>query len=305
MKKLYWIFALIALFFVGDRIGGYVLKSLTEKSQFRYTRLYNQQIDADILLVGNSRGLIFYQPYIEKKTSRSTFNLSYNGLPIDVAEALVGDYFERNKSPELMLLDVTMCDRMNNQLASGFNMYAQYSPRIEKLIRDTSTTMANAAKLTHLYRYNSEVFQRSLRYLGKSDEDWLLDRRILQNVADNAVNYPEYEIEIPKPAMPALNRIIKNAKDNGTEVKLVINPYFPAFADRIINLKEFKSTIEQATGLQVHNYAKSITDIDGFGDYQHLNKAGSRLYIDELIKDGILGKLEAQESMYIKNNTSN
>ena len=291
---------MIALFFLGDRVGGYILKSLTEKSQFRYSRLYQQDINADILLVGNSRGLMFLQPYIEKKTSRTTFNMSYNGMPIDLAEALVGDYLEKNKAPELMLLDVTMCDRMNNQLVAGFNMYSPYSARIRNLIRDTSTTMANAAILTHLYRYNSEVFQRSLTYLNKSDEDWLLDRRILQNLADDAVNYPEYNITIPEPAMPALNRIIQSAKDKGVKVKLVINPYFPDFADRIMNLAEFKSTVEKATGEKVYNYSKSVTDIDGFGDYQHLNKSGARLYIDELIKDGIFGSLEAQETMNLK-----
>ena len=300
MKKVIWIFALIALFFLGDRIGGFILKSLTEKSQFRYSRLYQQDIDADVLLVGNSRGLMFLQPYIEKKTTRSTFNLSYNGMPVDLAEALVGDYLEKNKAPDLMLLDVTMCDRINNQLTAEFNTYSPYSARLRNLIRDTSTTIANAAILTHLYRYNSEVFQRSLTYLNKSDEDWLLDRRILQNIADDAVNYPEYNIEIPEMAMPALNRIIKNAKDKGVKVKLVINPYFPDFADRIMNLEDFKSTVEKATGEKVYNYSKSVTDIDGFGDYQHLNKSGARLYIDELIKDGIFGSLKAQETMNLK-----
>jgi len=88
--------------------------------------MYQGKAAADILLVGNSRGLIFYQPYIEEITGKSTFNVSYNGMPIDLGQTLVEDYFANYKAPETMILDVTMCDRENTKLISGFNLYKSF-----------------------------------------------------------------------------------------------------------------------------------------------------------------------------------
>ena len=93
MKHLIWYLAFIALLFVGDRIGGLFLHTRVYDSQFRYTRLYRREV-ADILLLGNSRGLTFYQPYIEEITGLRTCNLSYNGLPMDAAKCLALDYFD-------------------------------------------------------------------------------------------------------------------------------------------------------------------------------------------------------------------
>ena len=67
MKNIIWIIATIALAFLGDRTAGWVLGKITTESNFRYSRLYGGEAECDVLLVGNSRGLIFYQPYVEEK----------------------------------------------------------------------------------------------------------------------------------------------------------------------------------------------------------------------------------------------
>lgn len=294
MKKLIWIFALIILTFAGDRLGGWVLKQQVEKSQFRYSRLYMQRAQADILLVGNSRGLIFYEPYIEEITGLKTFNLSYNGMSIDLMRNLVEDYFEKYDAPQRMIVDVTMCDRINDQLTTGFNTYSAYSERLQKLIFERGGNMGYGAQFSHLFRYNSEIFQRALFYLNKTDKDWLLDRVINKNMVAEAGNLEAYTIDLEPDStdleyLPAnLKAMIAVAQAKGTEVHLVINPYYPVFAKKIENLESFKTKIETFTGLKVKDYSSSILEEKGFGDYQHLNKYGARLYLDQLKKDGIL-----------------
>jgi len=199
VKKLYWIFIVIVLFFAGDRLFGWVLKQLTEKSQFRYSRLYQGKAAADILLVGNSRGLIFYQPHIEKITGQKTFNISYNGMPINLAEVLVKDYLEKYPAPKQMILDVSMCDRLNKSLISGFNLYTPYSPRMYDLLHQNDATGAVSGKMFHIYRYNSEIFQRSMFYLNNSDEDWLLDRVINDAMVAGITDYKPDTIKIERP----------------------------------------------------------------------------------------------------------
>ena len=69
---------------------------------------------------------------------------------------------------------------------------------------------------------------------------------------------------------------------------LVINPYYPPFLQHFYNYDIWKKQIEVATGLSIHDYSQSVFDTQGFGDYQHLNKHGAKLYIDILLRDDIL-----------------
>ena len=323
MKKLYWVFIIIILFFAGDRLFGWVLKQLTEKSQFRYSRLYQGKAQADILLVGNSRGLIFYQPHIEKITGKKTFNISYNGMPMNLAEVLVKDYLEKYPAPKQMILDVSMCDRLNKTLITGFNLYTPYSQRMYDLVHLNDTTSAVAGKVFHIYRYNSEIFQRSMFYLNKSDEDWLLDRvindamvtgitnykpdtikivqrdtirpedrkeRLFKSMVNNLTSSRNGEVEYVKGVMEHLASTVEFAKAKGVDVQLIINPYYPPYLDKLVNLDQLKAAAEKATGMKVHDYSRAVTDRAGFGDYQHLNKAGGCIFLDKLKADGILKK---------------
>lgn len=288
MRRLIWIMAFLTLTFTGDRIGGYILKKATEKSQFRYSRIYNGTAGSDILLVGNSRGLMFYQPYIEEVTGQSTLNVSYNGMPITLANVLIEDYYERYEAPKLMILDITMCDRFNPKLVAGFNAYTPFSEKLKNLVMEASPKSGYAGEVSHLYRYNGEVFQRALYYLGRSDEDWLLDRVITTDLIDNISEQTPYTIDIQDELMAILKKTVDLAQSKGTEVRLVINPYYPPFVDKMTNLQDLKAKVEQVTGLPVNDYARAVADVSGFGDYQHLNKNGSRVYLDRLVEDKLL-----------------
>ena len=286
MKHLIWIAAFLLLTFLGDRLGGWVCGALLEGSEFRYSRMYRGGADADLLLVGNSRGLMFYQPYIEERTRANTMNLSYNGLPMNLARVLVEDYLARNAAPRKMILDVTMCDRANQQMVNQFKQYLPYSDSLGALIRRTDDRTYWGAQLSHLFRYNSELFMRALYYRGRSDEDWLLDRVISEPMLAGVGETPDYTIE--PMFLEDLKATIDLVQAKGIEVELVINPYLPAFAERITNLAALKTQIEALTGLPVKDYSQAVTATSGFGDYQHLNKDGSRVYIDRLLADGVL-----------------
>ena len=288
IKHIKWILALLILTFVGDRVGGWLFKKVTDASEFRYSRLYNDQATAEILLMGNSRGLIFYQPYIEEKTGKSTFNFSYNGMPIALGKVLLADYLDRYDAPKTLLLDVSMCDRDNSELVSAFNMYRPYSDRIAALIKENAPEVSGGGSVSHLYRYNGEVFQRTLRYLSGNDEDWLTDRIISPNLIKDIDNSPVLDFNLNPKYIRILSETVKLAQSKGIEVELVVSPYYPPFTDRFIAYKKWLADIEKATGIAVKDYSQAINQLNAFGDYQHLNKLGARMYIDQLIEDGVL-----------------
>ena len=288
MKNFTWIFATIALAFLGDRAGGWVLGKITTESQFRYSRLYSGQAECDILLVGNSRGLIFYQPYIEEKTGLETVNLSYNGMPMDLARALVEDHLDRYR-PRQLLLDISLLDkRMDARLINGFNLYTPYSERLSHLLEEKYPKGYYGGLVAHLYRYNGEVFKRAFYYLKKSDEDWLLDRVISQQMQDDVAKIDTFNYDFTEEMLADLAELTRFAQAKNVDVKLVLNPYFPPFAKKIFNKETLISATEKATGLAVHDYSNAVQGLDGFGDYQHLNKNGAREFLDKLVADGVM-----------------
>lgn len=280
----------MALALLLDRAGGLVLSKITEESQFRYSRLYQGNEPADILFVGNSRGLSFYQPYAEEKTGLKTDNLSYNGMPVSLAAPLVMDYLDRHEPPKVLIMDISLMDsvRMDNKLAYQFNHYSPYSERLSKLLRSSFTNDFYAGKISHLYRYNSEVFQRTFFYWKKSDKDWLLDRVISANMVQSVDEQKTLRFSYNKKMLESMAEMVNYAKSKGVRVELVVNPYYPAFIPKIGNLDTLMTDINAATGLAVKNFENAVAQTEAFGDYQHVNKVGAKLYLDKLVEAGIL-----------------
>lgn len=284
VKRIIWFLALIVLFFTGDRLFANLLFKGVEKSQFRYSRMYRGEAEASILLMGNSRGLGFYQPYIEEVTGKKTFNLSYNGMTMDVASALILDYLEQYSDARLLLLDVTLCDRKSVSFLTGFSTYAPYSKRLQQLICQENSTAYYAQQVSHLFRYNNEVHQRTLYYQNHSDEDWLLERNITEAMEEEVAT-EEYRIDLR--LVEELKATIDSVEAKGVEVRLVINPYYVPFAEILEGLDTFKLQIEAITKHEVHDFSEALTPKNYFGDYQHLNQAGSQAYVKLLKEKGI------------------
>ena len=294
-KHLYWIAAVIGLTLIIDRAGGFFFNRILKNSQFRYSQLYTQKDSADILFVGNSRGLTFYQPEVVQLTGKKTQNLSYNGLPANLAQVLVSDYLEKQPLPKILIVDVTLCDRQNPLLVMGFAPYVPYSERLAQLLQQTTYNgdvwagkkVYYGGQVSHLYRFNSEIYQRAAYYWQKSDKDWLIDRVIGADAArDTALS--SYNVNLQPDMVTALAQMVKTAQSKGVTVKLVINPYFAPFAERLRPsfLTPLKQAVTQATQLPVHDFSVFLSDTNDLGDYQHANKQGSIKYMQHLYKLG-------------------
>ena len=287
MKNLFWYILFLLVVLVGDRLAGFVLQKQVAASQFRYSRMYGGTAAADVLLLGNSRGLTFYQPYIEEKTGLKTFNLSYNGLPMDVAKVLVQDYLDLYPAPKRLLIDITTCDRSNDELMAGFLSYSGQSFRLDTLLRGKLHKVWRGGQVSALFRYNNEIFQRALSHRNHSDADWLLDRVIPADLAAE-VEQHSYPLDVHPYLLEQLRETCAAARARGVDVRLVISPYFPKFAEKVSHLDDLKKAAEAITGLPVTDYSRALTDPADFGDFMHPNKKGSQAYIDLMRKEGVL-----------------
>jgi hypothetical protein len=289
MQKVLWFVLLIGILLAGDRAFGYLLKRKLESSQFRYSRMYTGRSAADILLVGNSRGLTLYQPAIEKITGASSFNLSYNGAPAYLLQVLTSDYLDLYPAPKQAIIEITLADRANNALVTSFGAYLPYSERMRKLMQDSLSKEFTTSQVTHLYRYNSEVFHRTLFHSSKTDTDWL-NTHTLTEAAATDPNAKPYPLEVHPQLISALGEMVKALQAKGVTTHLVIAPYAPNYAAKVTNLDQVKQAVETATGLPVHDYRSLLTDYRDFSDYMHPNQSGSLKFVEQMRADGLLGK---------------
>jgi hypothetical protein len=278
----------ILLAFAGDRLASMFLRQLSLNSNFRYSRIYNGTGQADVVLIGNSRGHAFHQPTIRELTGMTTLNLSYNALPVPIARALVEDYYDLYDAPRKIVIEVSMLNKTESNVINAFKVYQGNSERIAGVIAKTSPKTSGACAVSHLYSFNTEVFHRALYYLKKKDDDWILTKTINAGLIAGSTDIEPITFEVTKERMRDLKTLIAKARENKTEVQLVLAPYYPGYRSKITNLKSFLHNVQKETGLAVHDYSGYVTEDQYFSDYLHLNKRGGIEFMRKLREDGVL-----------------
>jgi len=285
MKKAAWIISFLLVVFAGDRLMGWYFKKQVSNSQFRYSKLYRGDATADIMVIGNSRGLNIYLPSIEALTAKKAISLCYNGMPGDLASVLTRDYIDRYPSVKTVIIELCMVEMPDEQLLPGFASYMQYSPRIDSLIRSKFYQTWFTSKISHLYQYNNEVFQRAIYYKNRSDNDWTSDRSMSEKLVKEVGRYG-MEFHADANQLQHIKTITDYCRSRSIEVKLVIAPFFPGFVVKNIDL--LKSKTEMITGCKVYDYSTVLQNSASFSDYLHMNVRGCKEFVQILDKDGFL-----------------
>ncbi len=295
-RRVAMVVAFLVIAFAGDRLLAMGLGALQAQSGFRFSKVYAEGgPPADVLVLGDSRGVNgFYAPALAKATGARVLNLSYNGMGPRLAEAILRDYLDRHPAPKLVLLDPT-CVLARPGLVSELSNYAGRSERLQALIEAEDPTRAAAGRVSHLYRFNTEVFLRALFYLRKSDQTWINDYRIGEAQLQ-ALREAEPKTELPDldPAdLEALGRIVTAARAAGADVRLVIVPYLPLYRRLLTWWPTFVDQLDAATpDAPVLDLSVAFDDVALFADGLHLNRRGAAPMVDALRAAGALRAME-------------
>ena len=278
----------IVLAFAGDRLVSMLLDTLSLNSNFRYSRVYNGTGQADVMLIGNSRGHAFHQPTIRELTGMTTLNLSYNALPVPIARALVEDYYDLYAAPKKIVVEVSMLNKTEVNVINAFKVYRGNSQLIAGVIAEASPKTSGACAISHLYCFNTEVFHRALYYLKKKDDDWILTKTINAGLIAGSQDIEPITFEVTQERIRDLKALILKAREHNTEVELVLAPYYPGYRSKITNLDSFLHKVQKETGVRVRDYSGLMTEDQYFSDYLHLNKRGGIEFMRKLKEDGVL-----------------
>jgi len=278
-------------FFIVDRLLDICFSRLTMQSQIRFSRLYSGAIDADILVLGNSRGVnSIYTPDVENRLGMKTFNLSYNGMGIVLAQSIFEDYLENNPAPSLLVIEATNIN-VDSKLINNLKLYTHYSHRLKELFRTEYPREYAACQLSRLYCYNSEFFLRVLYFIDKNDQTWINRHKVDPGFVSSYMPGPQSGqmfAQISPSKLNALLNIIDLAHKNSVEVRILIGPFLPKHILHIPQFSTWKQKLSEAlpTGYKIWDYSTAITSNIAFADPVHLNYEGSRMLLNMLLGDG-------------------
>jgi hypothetical protein len=281
------------LFFSADRVGAYALDLLVKQSGFRFSELYAGGKSAEIVVLGNSRAVnAFYAPDLEGELGRSVFHLGYNGMSTELCEVFLMDYLDRNEKPQLIILEVTNLG-VSNDLIKDIKLYAGMSKRLRSFIQREDPKLNKTCSVAHLYRFNSELFLRTLFYIGKSDQSWInsgnIDPAFALNFTPSEQDQSDNLYPTAGANWEALQRIIAECNTRNIELRLIASPYLPAFRNNLIHYESWVDIFQAAlpSSELFADYTQALNESEHFADTLHINREGSRALLDSMIQDGV------------------
>jgi hypothetical protein len=268
----------VALAFAGDRLLSIGAASIVKASQFRLSRIYRGDVDADIVIIGNSRAVhSVFAPRLAEVTCNRTFNAGYNGLSALSMSAMLKDYLERNRKPKFALIEISataVWDRSGAELKT----YAPLSERLTRFFEVGNSRYRIWSRLTHLYHFNTELFLRCLFYLHRPDQDWIIeDRQISDSVIREYAGLERNALDESERRTTALRNMAVAARSAGVQPIFYVAPYHPVAFDRT---PELKTWLDKQRGLleadaPLIELSRAVSADQAFADPIHLNKSGS------------------------------
>lgn len=277
-KKIAFVAGFIALVFVADRVAAAILSRLVLASNARVSALYDGRVDAEVVLIGNSRGVhMASSPDWAKALCRPVFNLSLNGLDVKTQDVLVRDFLERNPAPKVMVFEISNLFS-DTFMAPEYRPFISVSERLSALVRSRQTTWFPWLDVSHLYRFNSEYLLRALLFLFRpSDQTPEAIGAISAARIDSFLAvHPRYEVNAK--AVPVFASTLQALEARGVEPVLVLAPYHPA-SFRIEDwrgeaLAEVRRRLP--AGIAIQDWSLALPDDASFADPLHMTPAGRR-----------------------------
>ena len=255
MKKyLKYVFILLLLILITDRILSSVLNYISENSKIRFSNILNEQVDFYVL--GSSRGVNSINEFeFEKKYDLELLNVSYNGLSNIEMQYLI-NFLDSSK---LLLIEISdFLHKENSKPDIKINRFNSF-----KYLRNKEFP----GEIFNLYYYNNELTLRMMYYYFKSDKNWG-NNNILD---DNKLEYLLKREKDNNLGLEKFRNLKKILDDKNYNYLMYYAPIHPKAKAKILNWKSINYVLKNEIGEKYLDISDLIQDNDGFADLVHTN----------------------------------
>lgn len=280
------------------------LKHVYDDTYGDWNRIFNGEINADIIILGSSRAWVQYNTQlIEDETGLSCYNLGIDGASLTIQQTRWDSYIEHNSPPKILIQDIDLLAYGSSNKQNIYQKH-QYLPYLKK-----NTISTHLSKLDPLIKY--EAYIPLLKYRGYKEhvEDYLFsnkkhhqtkykgfrgqekewDNSQLENLSKKGEHIIKSEDQL-KIGERIINNLSQTCKNTNTQLFLVHSPMYidalpllPQQSEFIVIVKHLKEKVN----CSFLNYA--TTEISYHSKYfynaTHLNLEGANLFTKILIRD--------------------
>ncbi len=292
MKRLSFLQSLILVliaFVVLDRGLAFVTAHVLGKSGDRFAQLYAGKIETDIAILGNSRALRTIDARVLGDTlCRPARNISAVNFDRLSVETMTLDYIALNPSPKAVLIEATSLLRPGNTIIWRMSPWRQAGTVLDERLTALESGSVPWHTLIHMSRYNSDLFLKALRQLGKRQDDKpnnitsIMDEEGAQKSAfwgKRQERARAFLGEVDN-AVATLDGIVRRLKEKDVEVIVFLAPYHALSPERQLVIPALRAKLAENKQITFYDGSALFEDYKLFSDLVHVNKAGTAMYMD-------------------------
>ena len=271
----------------------------TERGHF-YTMnaLMNEKMDADIVILGNSRAVGSYNPnVIDTILGVNSRNLGVSGQPFGVSYLRWQLYRRNNIPPKLLIVNIDF--RELRMVTNGFEKEQYYPYMTDSLVKPYLDLygFSWAEKYVPMYRYRGDYKLMALGlgellhihhdkkghyYKGYSNSNTKWDGQNLRMLLKNGKIRGQCEPQ----AVTLFERFLQETKNDGIPVVMVYAPIYKELKDNLLEEKPRKvyQSLSQKFNIPLLDFSEMdiSSDKSYFMNGHHVNKKGANLFTERL-----------------------
>lgn len=246
--------------------------------------IFDSIINADILIMGNSRSYTNYSTFVlDSIFNLRSYIIGISGYPIDFQyELKLLPYLKRNCSPQLIIQEINTIAFLDDANDPLNVLFLKYNYKSDFKYYNDYVNFSFYEKYLPLLKYkgmlNDELFHKELPIRSKAfkPQNYLDDGFFITKI-DTAKLCKFYEY------MDFCNR-------QKMKIIFVFSPIYHEMTDATINIEKFWDVIKKIASqydVQILDYTHNsmCNDTSMFRDLTHLRKKGSELFSIKLAHD--------------------
>ena len=285
----------------------YIVDTGLKKSKYFYysewNDLFNGRINADLLVLGNSRAWVHFSPQIlDSMLNLNSYNLGLDGACLNAQLVRFKLYLLYNNKPKYIIQEIGATGSLINGTLPHLQQLYPYldNSEIWKIVKSSDPSFGVLERYFPLYKYNNEltlIKEGILSNFGKGVKPTKYKgyegRKILwDNGFESFVKlYPKGTIsKIDSSQFSVLMDYIDFCKKNDIKIIFVTSPTYKEYIPYVLNYTQVIDTITNianANNIPYLDYTKDTlcNSKEYFYNTNHLNYIGSRLFSIKFAND--------------------
>lgn len=282
---------LLGFLIVCDAITTYAFHQKNTRKYAVWNDILHTDIDADILIMGNSRAWCMYSPAIlDSVLGTNTYNIGFDGSCFDRQAARYDIYRHyQSTKPKCIIQNVEYftLDKTEGYEREQFMPYMMY-PYFRNRIQDAAGFSFGELYIP-MYRYYVNNF-----YEDYNQFDYVVTKGYYARDVDwdgSKLDAAEpYEQKVDSNSLHLFIEYIKRTKQQGIQLILVIAPSYKAVRNVVLNMDEIHQlyyNLSEKYNIPLLDYSDSYLSQDTayFYNASHLNNLGAELFSTQFAHD--------------------